>query len=84
MLAGEECDRQAVLSSPVFMYDYPQVAPESVGDYYDATEIDELLTLRTMVLTEDEKREARRTDARAAAIVVPVDFPSTRDHGRPP
>jgi hypothetical protein len=49
------------------------VAPESPGDLFDATEIDEILTLRTMALTEREKREARATDERAAAIIDRAD-----------
>lgn len=36
---------------------------------YDATEIDEILALRTAALTEQEKREARGTDDRAAAVI---------------
>ncbi|MGH9295404.1 MAG: hypothetical protein ACRD0B_08745, partial [Acidimicrobiales bacterium] len=58
-----------VLSSPIILGDYPEVAPESPGDLYDATEIDEILALRVLTLTEAEKREARGTDARAAAVV---------------
>ena len=33
-------------SSPIILYDHPAVAPESAGDLFDATEIDEILTLR--------------------------------------
>jgi hypothetical protein len=62
-----------MLSSPIILYDHPTIAPESPGDLYDATEIDEILTLRTMALTEAEKREARATDERAAAIIDRVD-----------
>ncbi|HMK12398.1 MAG TPA: hypothetical protein VK461_12490, partial [Acidimicrobiales bacterium] len=62
-----------VLSSPIILYDHPAVAPESPGDLYDATEIDEILALRVLTLTDDEKAEARGTDARAAAIVDRVD-----------
>ena len=58
-----------VLSSPIILYDYPQVAPESPGDLYDSTEIDEILALRVLTLTDDEKSEARGTDPRAAAII---------------
>jgi hypothetical protein len=58
-----------VLSSPIILYDHPVVAPESRGDLFDATEIDEILALRVLTLTDDEKAEARATDARAAAIV---------------
>ncbi|CAM5689266.1 hypothetical protein SAFG77S_00879 [Streptomyces afghaniensis] len=49
------------------------MAPESPGDLHDAAEIDEILTLRTMLLTDEEKREARATDPRAAAILDRVD-----------
>jgi hypothetical protein len=58
-----------VLSSPIILYDHPAVAPESEGDMFDATEIDEILALRVLTLTDDEKREARGTDPRSAAIV---------------
>jgi hypothetical protein len=73
VLIGEEGRRDAILSSPIILYDHPTIAPESPGDLFDATEIDEILTLRTMALTEDEKREARATDQRAAAIIDRVD-----------
>ena len=62
-----------VLSSPIILYDHPEVAPESMGDLYDATEIDEILALRVLTLTEAEKSEARGTDPRAAAIIDRVD-----------
>ncbi len=62
---GEE----VVLSSPIILPEHPEVAPESAGDFCDATEIDEILALRVLTLTDDEKREARSTDPRAAAII---------------
>ena len=73
VLVGDEGDRDVMLSSPIILYDYPQVAPESPGDLFDATEIDEILALRTMTLTDDEKAEARATDSHAAAIIDRVD-----------
>ncbi|GLW47339.1 hypothetical protein Stsp02_30010 [Streptomyces sp. NBRC 14336] len=62
-----------LLSAPIILPDHPQVAPESPGDLHDAAEIDEILSLRTMLLTDEEKREARATDPRAAAIIDRVD-----------
>jgi hypothetical protein len=62
-------DDDLVLASPIILYDHPVVAPESEGDLYDATEIDEILALRVLTLTDAEKAEARGTDRRAAAIV---------------
>jgi len=69
VLVGEQGARECVLSSPIILYDYPQIASESAGDLYDGTEIDEILTLRIMTLTDDEKREMRETDERARQIL---------------
>ncbi|MFI6349148.1 hypothetical protein [Streptomyces sp. NPDC050560] len=69
VLAGREGRADAVLSSPIILEDHPRIAPESPGALYDATEIDEILALRTAALTDDEKREARGTDDRAGAVV---------------
>jgi hypothetical protein len=73
VLAGQGGAADAVLSSPIILYDHPELAPESPGDLYDATEIDEILTLRTLTLTDEEKREARATDPRAAQLIDRVD-----------
>ena len=69
VLVGEEGQRDAMLSSPIILYDYPQLAPESPGDLFDGAEIDEILMLRIMTLTEDEKREMRQSDDRARQIL---------------
>ena len=69
VLAGEDGAADVVLSSPIILEDHPQIAPESPGQLYDATEIDEILALRTAALTDDEKRQARGTDDRAAAVI---------------
>ena len=66
MLAGPPGERDLLLSSPILLYDHPAIAPESPGDLHDGTEIDEILSLRTLTLTDAEKREARATDPRAA------------------
>lgn len=73
VLAGPEGSGEAVLASPIILYDHPGIAPESPGELYDGLEIDEILTLRTMALTEEEKREARGTDPRAAELIDRVD-----------
>ena len=69
VLAGEPGERGFLLSSPIILYDYPQIAPESPGDLFDGTEIDEILTLRIMTLTEEEKQEVRDGDERARRIL---------------
>ncbi len=73
VLVGPPERSDTVLASPIILYDRPEVAPESPGDMCDATEIDEILALRTLTLTAAEKREARATDKRAAAILDRVD-----------
>jgi hypothetical protein len=74
VLAGPASCRDLLLSSPVILYDHPEVAPESAGDLFDATEIDEILTLRTLALTDDERRQARATDPRAADLIDRLDI----------
>lgn len=69
VLVGEQGDRDLMLSSPIILYDYPRIAPESAGDLFDSTEIDEILTLRILTLTDDEKREMRQVDDRARQIL---------------
>lgn len=69
VLVGEDGERDAMLSSPIILYDYPQIAPESAGDLFDGTEIDEILALRILTLTDDEKREMREGDDRARQIL---------------
>jgi hypothetical protein len=69
VLIGEEGVRDAMLASPIILYDYPQIAPESAGELFDGTEIDEILALRILTLTDDEKQEMRGGDDRARQIL---------------
>ncbi len=69
VLAGNEGTRDCMLSSPIILYDYPQIAAESAGDLFDGGEIDEILTLRIMTLTDEEKREMRGTDERVRKML---------------
>jgi hypothetical protein len=69
VLVGDEArgERDTILSSPIILSDYPQIAPQSAGDFFDGTEIDEMLTLRVQTMTDDEKREMRNVDAQEPA-----------------
>lgn len=69
VLVGDPGARDAMLSSPIILYDYPQIAPESAGALFDGTEIDEILTLRIMTLTDEEKLEMNQVDPRARRIL---------------
>lgn len=69
VLVGTPGATDTVLSSPIILYDYPQIAPESPGDLFDATEIDEILILRILTMTDDEKRDMAAVDPRAQALL---------------
>jgi hypothetical protein len=69
VLVGEEGQLDTMLSSPIILYDYPRIAPESAGDLFDGTEIDEILSLRIMTLTDEEKREMSQSDERAREML---------------
>jgi hypothetical protein len=71
VLVGDADD--VVLAAPIILYDHPRVASESPGPSFDATEIDELLALSVLGLSDDEKRQARATDARAAELIDRTD-----------
>ena len=79
VLVGNEGERSMLLCSPIILYDYPQIAPESEGDFFDGTEMDEMLALRVLTLTSKEKDEMRNVDDRARRILertetLPQDF----------
>ncbi len=69
VLVGDEGQHDTVLASPIILYDYPQIAPESAGDLFDGSEIDEILSLRIMTMTDEEKSEMRQSDERARQML---------------
>jgi hypothetical protein len=73
VLVGDPGSRDRVLCSPIILYDYPAVAPESPGDLFDGTEMDEMLTLRILTMTEEERSEAGALDARIKALLDRTD-----------
>jgi hypothetical protein len=73
VLAGPPGTQDMLLISPIILYDHPEVAEQSNTALYDCTEIDEILTLRVMTMTDEEKAQARATDPRAAQIIDQCD-----------
>jgi hypothetical protein len=69
VLAGDDGARDTMLSSPIIVYDFPTIAPESPGDFFDGTEMDEMLSLRILTLTDEEKREMASSDERARRLL---------------
>ncbi|MFH8519181.1 hypothetical protein ACH4CE_29660 [Streptomyces gelaticus] len=79
VLAGPKGTKDTLLGAPIILYDYPEVAEQSPGALFDSTEIDEILTLRVMTMTEEEKAEAKATDPRAREIIDRCDGMSPAD-----
>jgi hypothetical protein len=73
VLAGPVGTQDILLISPIILYDHPEVAEQSNTALYDCTEIDEILILRVMTMTDEEKAQARATDPRAAQIIDQCD-----------
>jgi hypothetical protein len=73
VLIGDPRRCDLMLSSPIVLYDFPSVAKESPGDLFDAAEIDEILSLRILTMTDEEKEEARSTDPRTRALLDRVE-----------
>jgi hypothetical protein len=69
VLAGPPGETDVMLVSPIILYDHPEIAEQSEGALYDSTEIDEILTLRVITMTDEEKAAARATDPLAAQII---------------
>jgi hypothetical protein len=69
VLVGSDGAADTMLAAPIILGDYPQIAPESPGDLFDATEIDKLLILNVLALSPEEQEEMRATDPRAREIL---------------
>lgn len=86
VLVGAPPDRTLALAAPIILSDYPNVAPESPRDLFDGTEIDEILTLRILTLSDEEKEEVRRGDERARRLLERTESLSREEllalHGR--
>jgi hypothetical protein len=82
VLVGEPGQSDLMLAAPIILYDHPQIAPESAGDLFDGTEIDEILSLRILTLTEAEKAAMREIDERTRALLDRTEALSDDDWAR--
>jgi hypothetical protein len=69
ILVGEPGDRSTLLASPIILSDHPEIAPESPGDLFDSGEIDQMLVLNILAMTDQERRDMRDADPRTRAIL---------------
>ena len=68
VLVGDRALQNLILAAPIILYDFPEIAPESPGNLFDGTEIDELLTLRILTLADAEKQAMRHHEATRALL----------------
>ena len=61
-----------LLSSPIILYDYPQIHPQSATDLFDSTEIEEALLLHVAVLSDEEKERIAASDEKLRTMLNKV------------
>ena len=52
----------AVLGAAIMLPDHPQIAPESKGNLFDSTEIEEALLIHVLALSDEEREAAAAQD----------------------
>jgi hypothetical protein len=69
IFVGDADQHSTMLASPIILEDHPRIAPESPGDLFDGGEIDQLLILNILTLTDEEKAEMAASDPRGREIL---------------
>jgi hypothetical protein len=76
----------AVLGAAIVLPDHPELAPESLGNLFDNTEIEEALLLHVHALSEDERREISSQDPAVREMIERAESTTGEDilglHGR--
>ena len=75
-----------VLGATIVLPDHPQIAPESHGDLFDATEIEEALLLHVLALSDGERESIAQQDPKVREMLARADAEGPealkRLHGR--
>jgi hypothetical protein len=84
VLATPEDD--AVLGAAIVLPDHPQIAPESRGNLFDSTEIEEALLLHVQALSDGEREDIAQQDPAVRAMIERASAATPEDlqrlHGR--
>jgi hypothetical protein len=76
----------ALLGAAIMLPDHPRLAPESRGDLFDGTEIEEALLLHVLALSDDEREAIAAADLAVRAMVARAAAATPEDvialHGR--
>lgn len=79
VLVGDKNLRNCVLSAPIILYDFPETAENSFDNFFDGLEIDELMVMNLLALTDKEKEEIKNTDAKTRKILEKIEKVSAED-----
>jgi hypothetical protein len=76
----------AILGPTIMLPDYPEIAPESVNDFFDGTEIEEALVLHIQALSDQEREEIAAQDPKVREMLARADATTPQQlmdlHGR--
>jgi len=76
----------AILAPTIMLPEHPEIAPESVNDFFDGTEIEEALVLHIQALSEQEREEIARQDPKVREMLARADATTPQQlmdlHGR--
>jgi hypothetical protein len=72
-------NNSTLLSSPIILYDYPEINPQSSGDLFDSTEIEEALLLHVNLLSDEEKKRIGSNDEKLQAMLNKVNSMTPED-----
>jgi hypothetical protein len=84
VLASPQDD--ALLAPTILLPDHPEIAPESVNDFFDGTEIEEALVLHIQALSDKEREEIAAQDPKVREMLARADATTPQQlmdlHGR--
>jgi hypothetical protein len=76
----------ALLAPTIMLPDHPEIAPESVNDFFDGTEIEEALVLHIQALSDQEREEIAAQDPKVREMLARADATTPQQlmdlHGR--
>jgi len=77
VLVGD--DDAAVLAAAIFLPDHPRIAPESQGDLFDGTEIEEALLLHVHALSDAERESIAEQDGPVRELLARASATTAED-----
>ena len=76
----------ALLAPTILLPEHPEIAPESVNDFFDGTEIEEALVLHIQALSDQEREEIAAQDPKVREMLARADATTPQQlmdlHGR--